>query len=194
MKQIKSSFKYGKSHKVIGWGWAFDSLLELKYAVSIMEEYEFIRGRLSIYYHPGTRMPTNYIKDFNRRYTPDFLIRHKETGNAFLIEIKPRGFMNNPQLALRKEVAENYIRWKNYDWQYKVVFDDEIILNAEQLEEYEQCCRFKNKSARKIWFAEYNNKFDRSAPNLISKAPSNRTIQFVMFGTRQLPLNFFKKG
>jgi len=193
MKQNRPSFKYGKSHKIISWGCAFDSLLELKYAVSIMEEYEFIRGRLSIYYHPATRMPADYIREFHRRYTPDFLIRHKETGNAFLIEIKPRRFDNEQQLTLRKEVAENYIRWKNYDWKYKVVFDDEIILNAEQLEEFEQCCKLKNKSSRNLWFAEYNKKFDRSAPNLISKVPTNRNIRFVMFGTHQLPLNFYNK-
>jgi hypothetical protein len=38
-------------------------------------------------------------------------------------------------------VAENYIRWKNYDWKYKVVFDDEIILTAKQLEQFEDCCK-----------------------------------------------------
>lgn len=149
-----------------------------------MEEYEFLRERVSIYYHAGTRQPTEYIREFHRRYTPDFLIRHKETGDAFLIEIKPRAFENQPQLSIRKEVAENYIRWKNYDWKYKVVFDDEIILDAEQLEEYEQCCKLKSKSSWKLWFQEYNKKFDRSAPPLFSQGPGNSNIQFVMFGNR----------
>ncbi|HUZ61432.1 MAG TPA: hypothetical protein VMU83_21835 [Hanamia sp.] len=45
------------------------------------------------------------------------------------MEVKPPGFENHPQLLLRKEVAENYIRWKNYDWKFKVIFDDEIILD-----------------------------------------------------------------
>lgn len=61
-------------------------------------------------------MPTSYIRKCHRRYTPDFLIRRKETGKAFLVEVKPRGFENHPQLLLRQEVPENYIRWKNYDW------------------------------------------------------------------------------
>jgi hypothetical protein len=40
---------------------------------------------------------------------PDFLIRHKITGEASWIEIKPARFDNFGQLALRKTVAENYI-------------------------------------------------------------------------------------
>jgi hypothetical protein len=113
------------------------------------------------------------------------LIRNKETREAFLVEIKPRAFENDPQLLLRKEVAENYIKWRGYDWKYIVVFDDEIILNAEQLEEYEQCCKLKSKSARKLWFEEYNKKFDRSAPSFFSTVPKNSDVEFVMFGTRR---------
>lgn len=190
MLENKKLFKYRKSHKIISWGCAFDSLLELKYAVSIMEEYEFLRARVSIYYHPGTKFPTDYIREYHRRYTPDFLIRHKETREAFLVEIKPRGFQNQPQLSQRRQVAENYIRWKNYDWKYKVVFDDEIILNSEQLEEFEICCKMKSKSAWKLWFTEYNKRFDRSASYLLSNVPTNSSIQFVMFGTRARIINF----
>ena len=72
MVQHTRSFKYGKSHKIIYWGCAFDSMTELKYAVSIMEDYEFLRARVSIYYHPGTREPTDYVREFHRRYTPIF--------------------------------------------------------------------------------------------------------------------------
>lgn len=167
----QNKFLYRKSLKMINWGCCFDSLLEMKYAVSIMEDYQFLRARVSIYYDPVNKKPTNYIRECTRRYTPDFLVRHKETGKAFLVEIKPRAFANDPQLVLRKEVAENYIRWKNYDWTYKVIFDDEIILTAEQLEEFEQCCKLKSKSAWKIWFREYNSRFDRSAPNIFAGIP-----------------------
>jgi hypothetical protein len=177
-------FRYGKSYKIINWGCTFDSLTELKFAVSIRDDYEFLRSRISIYYHPGTKMPTDYIRTYHRRYTPDFLIRHKETGEAFLVEVKPRGFKNHPQLLLRKEVAENYIRWKNYDWKFRVIFDDEIILDEEQLEEFEQCCKLKSETARKIWFQQFNKKYDRSAPSLFNTVPSNKKILFVMFGAK----------
>lgn len=180
----ESHFKYKKSHRIINWGCSFDSLTEVKFAISIMEEYKFIRGRVCIYFHPGTKLPTEYIRDCHRRYTPDFLIRHKETGKAFLVEIKPRAFENDPQLVLRRQVAENYIRWKNYDWTYKVVFDDEIFLNQEQWEEFQECCKLKKPSSLLLWFEEYNKKFDRSAPSFFSHNPSNSDIRFIMFGDR----------
>lgn len=185
------TFKYTKSYKVTNWGYTFDSITELKYAVSILEDYEFLRSRVSIFFHPGTKKPTDYIRECTRRYTPDFLVRHKETREAFLVEIKPRAFENDPQLLLRKEVAEKYIKWKGYDWQYKVVFDDEIILTSEQLEEFELCCKLKSKSARKGWLADYNNIIDRNA-TLFSTVPINCDVHFVMFGTRQLRLNHFQ--
>ena len=178
-------FKYGKSYKISNWGCSFDSLTELKYAVSIFEEYQFLRARVAIFYHPVTRKPTNYIREFTRRYTPDFLIRHRQTGKAFLIEIKPRGFQHHPQLLLHKEIAENYIKWKGYDWQYKVVFDDEIILTAQQLDDFEDACKLKGKSDFKLWFQQYNSKFDRSVPLLFSTVPKESDIRFVIFGIRQ---------
>jgi len=175
-------FQYRQSHRIIRWGCSFDSLTELKFAISILEDYEFVRGKVCIYYHPGTKMPTDYIRDCHRRYTPDFLMRHKLTGEAFLVEIKPRAFQNDPQLALRKQVAENYIRWKNYDWQYKVVFDDEILLDQEQWEDFQECCKLKSKCSWLLWFEEYNKKFDRSAPSFFTQARDNTNIRFIMFG------------
>lgn len=169
----------------MNWGCAFDSLLELKYAISIFRDYEFLRARVSIYYHPGTKKPTAYIKEFHRRYTPDFLIRHKDTGEAWLVEIKPRAFQHDPQLSLRKEVAENYIRWKGYDWKFRVVFSDEIRLTKAEQEEFERCCRFKQRSACRLWWGEYNAKFDRSAPPFFSTVPASSDIEYVMFGTRK---------
>ena len=106
------TFNYSGSHKIIYWAVEFDSLLELKYALSIQGEYEFLRSHIPVYYDPVTKRPTNYIRSNIRRYTPDFLIRHKETKQAFWIEIKPRAFTDHAQLDLRKEVAERYIQWK----------------------------------------------------------------------------------
>ncbi len=184
-------FKYRNSHRIVNWGCAFDSLTELKYAISIVEEFEFLRARVTIYFHPGTKQPTDYIRECTRHYTPDFLVRNKETGEAFLVEIKPRAFEHDPQLLLRKEVSDNYIKWKGYDWKYKVIFDDEIVLTADQLEEFEQCCKLKSRSARKLWFEEYNKKFDRGAPSFFSTVPSNSDVQFVIFGTRNLQQKHF---
>lgn len=119
------TFNYGKSYKIIFWGCQFDSMLELKYAISIMNDYEFLRSRVVVYYDPKTKMPSNYIREGIKRYTPDFLIRHKITGEAIWVEVKPRAFTNTAELSLRKEVADNYIKWKKIDWKYKVVYDDD---------------------------------------------------------------------
>ena len=99
-----------------------------------MEEYYFLRSPVAIYYHPGTKITLDHLRRCHLRYTPDFLIRHKETFEATLIEIKPRAFEDHPQLFLRKAVAENYILRKNLDWKFKVVFDDQIILTEDQIE------------------------------------------------------------
>ncbi|MFT3704354.1 MAG: TnsA endonuclease N-terminal domain-containing protein [Agriterribacter sp.] len=122
-----------QSCKVNSWGYQFDSLLELKYALSIRDEYEFLRSRITIFYEQGSLKPTNHLTLGIRHYTPDFLIRHKITGESFLVEIKPRITANDPRLLLRTKVAENYIAWKGYDWKFKIVFDDEIILDTETL-------------------------------------------------------------
>lgn len=177
-------FKYGVSHKITYWGCVFDSLLELKYAVSIREEYEFLRSYIPIYYDPGTRQPVNYIRQNTRRYTPDFLVRHKRTNHAFLIETKPRAFAGNSQLRVRREVAENYIRWRNFDWRYKVVFDDEIILSRDEQDQFNEYRKLVSKSSRKLSFEKFYSLFDQTMPNFFTGVPNKSRIQFVMFGTR----------
>ena len=182
MKTTTTDFKYGKSYKIIGWGCRFDSLTELKYAISIREDYVFLRERVIIYYNPGSLQPTEYLTSNYRYYAPDFLIRHKVTGEAFLVEIKPRAFEGHPQLILRKELAERYIKWKGYDWQYKVVFDDEIILSEYQLQYFEDCCKLKSKSAFKLWFDRINRKYAPGAPSLFKSVNDNKQTEFAMFG------------
>jgi hypothetical protein len=175
-------FLYKPSYKIIHWGSTFDSILELKYAIWIQDQYEFLRSMIPIYYDPKTRKPTNYIRDNIRRYTPDFLVRHKVTGEAFWVEIKPRAFEGNEQLALRKEVAENYINLKKYDWKFKVVYDDEIHLAPSQWIEFNYFRKMRHQSARLLAFQDMNDRFDIGKPNFFSKAPCNKIIQYVMFG------------
>jgi hypothetical protein len=177
------TFQYQKSIPIIRWGCSFDSLLELKYAISIQDEYEFIRARVSIFFDPKTKQPTDYIRGNTRRYTPDFLIRHKQTGKAFMVELKPRAFEHNDQLIDRREIAEKYIQWKKYDWSFLVVFDDEIKLTTEQQQQFHECCKRLPLSHRKLQFEKLNNQYDRRKPSFFKGAPGNKLIHFVMFGT-----------
>lgn len=175
-------FQYKNSKKTIGWGLNYDSLTELKYAISIMEEYEFIRPAVSIYYDVTTLLPTVIIRKCHRRYTADFLIRHRTTLEAFLVEIKPRAYAHNPKLGTYRQVAENYIRVKNYDWQYKVVFDDEILLTEEQLEDYESCRQLGTARERKAWFECYRESIESMLPQRLRTFLNNSQLDFILFG------------
>jgi hypothetical protein len=182
MKNRILPFTYDRSFRIINWGYSFDSLTELKYAVSIMEDYEFLREPVSIYYHPATKITVEHVQHFHRRYTPDFLIRHRQTLEAFLVEVKPRSFQFHPQLRLRQRVAENFISRENLDWKFKIVYDDEIILTSDQLEQFEQCLELNSRSAWKTWFDEYSRRLSRINPCCSINSSENKRIQFLMFG------------
>src|SRR5690606_39057930 len=160
MKTKIPKFLYGPSCKLVNWGCSFDSLTELKFAISIMEDYAFLSQPVSIYYDLSSRQPVNRVRRCHRHYTPDFLIRHKDTGQAFLVEIKPRAMEGHSQLSLRRQVAKNFIRAKGFDWQFKIVFDDEIILTEDQLSDFEEYSRLKTKSDRAKWFKQYCQKWE----------------------------------
>ena len=179
------TFNYKRSFRVIKWGCTFDSMLELKYAISVQKDYEYLRSHIPIYYDPKTKLPTFYIRRNIRRYTPDFLIRHKITKEAFLVEIKPRAFEGNEQLSIRKEVAGNYIRQMQYDWKFKVVYSDEIKLSADEHARFLKCFKLIPGSERKFLFKELNDRFDQSRPSLFSSPPSGRLVHFVMFGEKK---------
>ncbi len=177
------TFQYKRSFQVIHWGCCFDSLLELKYAIYIENDYEFMRAQIPIFFDPRTNKPTNYIRDNIRRYTPDFLIRDKQTKKAYLVEVKPRAFADQDQLKDRREIAENFIRWKGWDWEFKIVFDDEFELNEEQKKIFRQCCRMITESERKLNLKEINDKYCISAPTFFKKLPSGKQVHFIMYGT-----------
>jgi len=182
MKTKIVPFTYDRPYRIATWGYTFDSLTELKYAVSIMDEYEFMREPVSIYYDPRTRMPVDQIRQFCRRYTPDFLIRHRETREALLIEIKPRMIAFHPKLAITQTVAENFIAQEILDWKYKIVYDDEIVLSADQLEEFDVCFKLNSKSSWKTWFEEYRKRFSARNSSIFRYPSENRRLQFLMFG------------
>ncbi len=176
MPHKRNAFPYRTSKKVSGWGYQFDSLTELKYAISIMEDYHFLRSPVAIYYHPGTKITLDHIRRCHLRYTPDFLLRNKQTYEATLVEIKPRAFENHPQLQLRKLVAENYISRKNLDWTFKIVFDDQIILTEQQLQSFNSCIGLSSDKAISAWFNDYCNRMGQTFPdnlltNLIISGP-----------------------
>lgn len=182
MQSAKRSFTYSPAISVTNWGCSFDSLTELKFALSIWEEYDFMRSPVSIYYHPGTLQPVRLIHTYHRRYTPDFLIRHKQTGAAFLVEIKPRGFQDQVSLQKRRSIAENFIRQKKYDWKFRVIFDDEIILTAQQLEDFEECRKLRTKSAFRGWINHYQLKLQSHHHFPLNAHPGHKQVEYLVLG------------
>lgn len=170
-------FVYGNSCKIINWGYCFDSLLEVKYALSIQHEYQFLRSRITIIYDRLTKQPVRYALRKHGHYTPDFLIRHKQTYKAYWIEIKPRAFNDKEQLKVRKEVAENYIRQHNYDWEFKIIYDDEIILSLDLIAQFNECCKLINKPLDK-------NKII-SLPAFFATPPNLNRVEWIMFGNEK---------
>ncbi|MES1216835.1 MAG: TnsA endonuclease N-terminal domain-containing protein [Bacteroidota bacterium] len=173
-----TSFKYNNCIPVKEWGCHFDSMLEFKYALSIQDDYEFLRSRIPVYYDPKTKKPTDYLRYNTKRYTPDFLIRHKISLQAFWIEIKPRAFEKEKQLQIRRFVAEEYIKWKGFDWKFKVVYDDEIFLSAGYQEIYNSYYRYMRK-----YPGGYDNKKDRMDLPMFRWGLDNSNVRFIMFGS-----------
>jgi hypothetical protein len=106
-----------------------DSLLELRYILSIEETHYWLRDDLSIYYNLDT-VPEG-IKGGLKTYTPDFLVRNMRTGKATLVELKPAGYDDRWELLRRRKIAEDFIQFMGFDWEYEVVFSHQIVLNRQ---------------------------------------------------------------
>jgi len=75
------------------------------------------------------------------RPTPDLLIRHKESQEAYLIELKPDGYNDQEKLYQYKTIADNYIHHYEYDWLYKLITYRDIALTPEEEAVYQSLAR-----------------------------------------------------
>ena len=141
-------YPYAKSFRIPYRGCTLDSLLELKFVLSIEGDYRFLREPVMIWYHPSAYLSTDYYREGTRTYTPDFLIRHRETSAAFLVEIKPDGYPT-AYLEAHKKVVSHFIARNSYDWEFKIAFGADIRLTAEQQRRYDII------AAQKHTFADY---------------------------------------
>lgn len=157
---MQTSFKYKRSFRTCYRGCLFHSLLELKFVLSIEEDFHFLREYITIWYDPKTMLSTNYITERTGEYKPDFLIRDKLNNTAYLVEIKPRQVNCERQLALRTQVAENYISYHNYDWKFIILYDDEIFLNDTQQKKFGLLRRYKESFSDMLNFEKLDNKFN----------------------------------
>lgn len=125
-----------KSFPCIHQGQWLDSLLELRFILSIETTHAWIRSGLEIYYAIDN-VPEG-VKGGLSTYTPDFLIRNIQTGKATLVEVKPENYSNKWELLRRKEIAETFICQFGYDWEFRIIYSNQIILSQSAQQKYQQ--------------------------------------------------------
>ena len=95
---------------------------------------------------------------------------------------KPRAYTGEKELILRRQVAENYIRQKGYDWEFRIIYDDEIKLTLDHLVQFNECCCFLIQSSSRKKLAKFQNRSYCLFSCFPSTLPDRKRIQFVMFG------------
>lgn len=114
-----------------------DSRAEFKYMLLIEDNCRFLREYITIWYDPRTNLPVRnqpvtYLPIDCCKYTPDFLVRDKISNKALLVEVKPDSYTDDLYLEKRKYLVEEYIRQQRLDWEYRLIYDDEIKLTQPQ--------------------------------------------------------------
>lgn len=142
-----SSFTYTLNSRTVFYkGYVFDSLLELKFVLTMEDTHAWLRDGLEIYY--GINVQSCGIKTNLHCYRPDLLIRELKSGQAELIEIKPDGF-NPDRLYKRRRIVEKFTGRFAYDWAYRVVTESQINLSQEKLLKYKKILAAQNGWAHK---------------------------------------------
>jgi hypothetical protein len=132
-----TKYYYRESTPVWYNGCYFHSILELKYVLTIEQDYYYIREPVVIPYDPHTQqLPAGWGCN-HQFYIPDLLIRHKGTNEAFLIEIKPGNYTEEDALRKREKLSNAFIKKQMADWKYLLVQEDMICLDAAQKQKLE---------------------------------------------------------
>ena len=110
-------------------GQLFDRTRVLKFLLSVEESCAWVRDDLDIPYpvgNPGASL-TQFIN-----YVPDMLIRNWTTGRAELIQVVPGGFDDFEWLASLQALVKLHCAIHGLDWEFRVVFEEDIVLDDEQ--------------------------------------------------------------
>jgi len=168
---MNTTFKYKKAYRIAYRSCFFDSLLELKYALSIEQDYRYLREPYLIGYDAKTLQVTNHFKEETKIYTPDFLIRCKTSNKAYLVEIKPSAFRHRDDAITYQQIAQNYIHLINKDFQFKMVYDDDIILSESQQRKYNLFVAKKDQFADLFSLHQLDRKYNAEFIKYFSSVP-----------------------
>lgn len=166
------------------------SCSRVKFLCSIADTYEFICPALPVYYDPVTYQPTFLIDRLHQEYRADFLIRNRKTSEAILIDLVPQSLSSDPRLSIRRQVAQNYISWKGYDWQYKIVIEEEIRLSASQVLQVASFLQMKDDTAGAKWITGFLSSIQEEKP-IPFLHPEYSLLDFLIHGIVPAPIKRF---
>lgn len=157
------------------------SALQVKFLLSVADDYEFNCPAPPIYFDPVTYQPSFCIDRLYQVFGADFLIRHRTTGRAFLIDVLPDILEDDCRLLMRRQIAENYIAGKEYDWKYKFLFENEILLTPNEsllFDSYGQMCCDED---RRKWLMDYLS-FSYLLKPVCFQSPHYSLLDFLIHG------------
>ena len=157
------------------------SVQQVKFLLSVADDYEFICPAPAIYFDPVTYQPTFCIDRLHQAFCADFLIRNRIIGQAFLIEVLPDFLADDPRLLVRRQIAENYIAGKGHDWKYKCLFEEEILLTSGEsmlFDSYAQMCCEED---RREWLMDYLS-FSYLLKPVCFQSPHYSLLDFLIHG------------
>jgi len=168
---MNTTFKYKKAYRIAYRNCFFDSLLELKFALSIEQDYRYLREPYLIGYDPKTLQVTHHFREETKIYTPDFLIRCKTSNKAYLVEIKPSAFRNGGDAIAYQQIAQNYIQLLHKDFQFKMVYEEDIILSESQQRRYNLFVAKKDQFADLFSLHQLDRKYNAQSIKYCSSVP-----------------------
>jgi hypothetical protein len=155
-------------------GCLYDSLLELKFVLSVEKEYMYLREPVIIGYDPIKCVSTNYLQERTRIYKPDFLIRSPEGGPALLIELKPTAWKNYYYQMRYEAIANSFISQRKLDWKYKILYSHEIILSRDQKLHFLELAKNKRAWSATLKMIKLDQKYNQKEVRYFSSTPNFR--------------------
>lgn len=165
-------FKYCKAYRIPYRGCYFHSLLELKFALYLERDYRYLREPVIIGYDPKTMTTSDYFRESTKLYTPDFLIRHKTSGKASLIEIKPDKLKCSPESNIYYRIATDYINRVGLDADFQIISEKDFYLTGDMLKRYEVFERHKAQYESISSFRDLDRKYNHQANRYFNNVPS----------------------
>lgn len=165
-------FRYRKAYRVPYRGCYFHSLLELKYALFLEQDYRYLREPFIIGYDPKTYLTTDYFKEGIKLYTPDFLIRCKISGKATLVEIKPDKLKHSPESKTYYDIAEHYIERVGLNADFRVISEKDFQLSPQMQQRFEVFERHKAQYESIDAFRNADRKYNAQSIKYFNSVPA----------------------